>query len=227
MHARAGDQRAAGQQGIRYPPHRLRDAIHRALFGAAAALGSHLQTLLLRTFFELKYRRSNPWSYEATPYQQLKSGCVLGQLPAPCYRRVLEIGCGEGVFSQRLLTEGRAIELLGVDISKRAIARARARCVDCPGAQFQAGDIFYTPICGAFDLMVVCEVLYYLGGSVAALGKLVAQALTPEGCVVLVHPWPEARELHARFAQGSELRSLSEYIEDHPERPYCVTLLTR
>lgn len=223
---RAGDRGAAGQQGVRYPPHRLRDGIHRALFGAAAALGPHLQTLVLRAFFELKYRRSNPWFYEATPYQQLKSGCVLGQLPEPCYRRVLEIGCGEGVFSRQLLTERRAIELLGVDISERAVVRARARCADCPGARFHAGDIFYAPLSGNFNLVVVCEVLYYLGGSVAALGKLAVQALTAEGCVVLVHPWPQARELHALFAQGSGLRRLCEHIEEHPERPFCVTLLT-
>ncbi len=222
MGRQIGDGEAPEQPGVRYPPARLRDGIHRAVFRAAASLGPRLQALWLRAFFELKYRRPDPWSYEATLYQRLKSGCVLAMLPEPCYRRVLEIGCGEGGFARRLLSERRAIDILGVDISERAIARARARC---PGATFCAGDIFQTPLSDTFDLVLVCELLYYLGDKVEALAALAAQRLAPRGRVVLVHPWPEARDLHARFAMASGLHRLGEHLEDHPERPFCATLL--
>lgn len=225
MDSHSWDPVASAERGVRYIPNRLRDRIHRILFGTVAALGPQLQSCFLQVFFEMKYRRPNPWCYEATPYQQQKSGSVLTLLPKSCYWRALEIGCGEGGFSRKLLTERRAIELFGIDISERAIVRARARCADWPGAHFEAGDILRMPIKGSFDLVIVCELLYYLGDAAATLGKLTARLLAPGGCVVLVHPWPDARALHAGFAHAAGLLDLHEHIESNSERPFCVTLL--
>ena len=62
-------------------------------------------------------------------------------------------------------------ELVGIDVSGRAIERARARC---PKAQFLAGDSF-TPALGGhrpFDLVVACEVLYYVKDVTAELERL-------------------------------------------------------
>jgi SAM-dependent methyltransferase len=73
---------------------------------------------------------------------------------------ILEIGCGEGHQSQYLSQVcGR---LYGIDVSSRAVRRARKRCLD---AKFAVGDPFdfcLPEMPPAVDLVVACEVLYYV-----------------------------------------------------------------
>ena len=85
---------------------------------------------------------------------------------------LLEIGCGEGHQSEHLMA--LADKLYGIDVSARAIARARARV---PGAHFDVGSVTSIPSMpptGRFDLVVACEVLYYMGdieGAVTAMSQ--------------------------------------------------------
>ncbi len=51
-------------------------------------------------------------------------------------QRVLEIGCGTGRHTRRLLDQGNTV--VGLDLSAEMLARARERC---PGAQLVHGDI--------------------------------------------------------------------------------------
>lgn len=83
--------------------------------------------------------------------------------------RILEIGCGEGHQSQELL--GVCDELVGTDVSAKAVRRARTRC---PQATFLVGDVFggMTPQSGRFDLVLACEVLYYVRDVPGALARL-------------------------------------------------------
>ena len=69
--------------------------------------------------------------------------------------RLLEIGCAEGYQSQHLKLLCNT--LFGIDVSAKAIARAKARCPTC---SFSAEDLF--SIQGPFDLVVAAEVLYYI-----------------------------------------------------------------
>jgi len=82
---------------------------------------------------------------------------------------LLEIGCGEGHQSEALLDV--CDELVGFDVSARAVARARARC---PAGTFVAGDLFTSDLLKGrrFDLVVACEVLYYVRDPRAALERL-------------------------------------------------------
>jgi SAM-dependent methyltransferase len=72
---------------------------------------------------------------------------------------LLEIGCGEG--HQSLHLRQVCSDLIGVDVSGRAVERARRRC---PGSEFFVGDIFspWVRAKAPFDLVVACEVLYYM-----------------------------------------------------------------
>jgi SAM-dependent methyltransferase len=82
---------------------------------------------------------------------------------------LLEIGCGEGHQSLKLREVcGR---LIGLDVSTRAVERARRRF---PGGEFFVADIFSQEV-GAqapFDLVVACEVLYYMSDVAAALRRM-------------------------------------------------------
>jgi SAM-dependent methyltransferase len=83
--------------------------------------------------------------------------------------RILEIGCGEGHQSQELLRV--CDELVGTDVSAKAVARARARC---PQATFVVGDVFggTTLQSERFDVVLACEVLYYVRDVRAAVARL-------------------------------------------------------
>jgi len=85
---------------------------------------------------------------------------------------LLEIGCGEGHQSEHLAKV--ADQLYGLDVSARAIDRARTRL---PGAHFDVGTLPVIPNAppgGRFDAVVACEVLYYMSdieGAVKAMSQ--------------------------------------------------------
>jgi SAM-dependent methyltransferase len=85
---------------------------------------------------------------------------------------ILEIGCGEGHQSQYL---ARICDrLYGVDVSARAVRRAARRC---PSGKFAAGDPFAFCLPGMpapVDLVVACEVIYYVKDVPAFLARLSA-----------------------------------------------------
>jgi 2-polyprenyl-3-methyl-5-hydroxy-6-metoxy-1,4-benzoquinol methylase len=110
---------------------------------------------------EMAYRLADPWNMESDLERfrfertnQLVANNFAGT------QSLLELGCGEGhqsEYFQRICTE-----VYGVDVSGTAIGRAQARL---PQGRFAAGDIFAQPWGrerGRFDLVVACEVLYYV-----------------------------------------------------------------
>jgi SAM-dependent methyltransferase len=81
---------------------------------------------------------------------------------------LLEIGCGEGHQSEHLVEI--CDQLFGVDVSRVAVKRAKARC---GRGNFRVGDVFadgkdLPPV----DLVVACEVLYYLPDIGSALSRM-------------------------------------------------------
>nr|WP_232367496.1 class I SAM-dependent methyltransferase [Altererythrobacter lutimaris] len=83
---------------------------------------------------------------------------------------LLELGCGEG--AQSLVLAEVCERLTGLDVSTRAIQRARARC---PDAQFEVGageDIEALFPGQRFDLITACEVLYYSADPAGLIASL-------------------------------------------------------
>ncbi len=73
---------------------------------------------------------------------------------------ILEIGCGEGHQSEHLMR--LCDRLTGIDVSAKAIARARERL---PRGQFEVASLAESRLArssGPFDLVVAAEVLYYM-----------------------------------------------------------------
>ena len=115
------------------------------------------------------YRIQDPWGMEGEREQfrfRETDRLILEQFGH--VGAILEIGCGEGHQSQELLKV--CDDLVGVDVSARAVERAKTRC---PGATFVAGDIFTSDFLQGrrFDLVVACEVLYYIQDVAAALSR--------------------------------------------------------
>ena len=84
--------------------------------------------------------------------------------------RLLELGCGEG--HQSVWLRQICNSLYGVDVSSRAIRRSRARC---PDGGFAVGDILRddrNAVLPRVDLVVACEVLYYMKDTEAVLKRI-------------------------------------------------------
>jgi SAM-dependent methyltransferase len=76
-------------------------------------------------------------------------------------RRVLDFGCGIGRVSAALAP--RAGEVVGIDLSERMIAEARARTVGLPNVRFESTDGAALPfLAGRFDLILAVDSYPYL-----------------------------------------------------------------
>jgi trans-aconitate methyltransferase len=210
---------------------RLGDALHRRLFGLMAAMPGRASSDLLRRYFEWFHRRPDPWGHAVLDYERQKYRSTLERVPPGAYRRVLDAGCSEGTFTVRLAEAYPDAEVVGVDISERAVHRARRRAVGSPhrGLSFQALDLVTEGPAGRFDLIFCAETLYYLGRGERsrAASRRLAALLEAGGLLVLVHPWPEARALYQTLDADPALRRLVEHVEPHPQRPYAVSIYER
>jgi hypothetical protein len=114
-----------------------------------------------RAFFEDLWKRGDPWKLESSDFERMKYESEIAILGGRRYRRVLEIGCGAGSFTRHLVPI--ANEILALDISPIAIARARARGMH--EVDFRVANIMdYNPRAeGPWDLVVINETIYYLG----------------------------------------------------------------
>jgi len=119
--------------------------------------------------FNKLYHVSDPWQMESEREQrrfQETNRIIKEEMGS--IGTLLEIGCGEGHQTKYL---GSLCEsLYGFDVSKTAVSRARQRC---PAARLSVADIFsYQPKIRKYDLVVACEVLYYVKDIPAALDRM-------------------------------------------------------
>lgn len=115
---------------------------------------------------------------------------------APKGRRVLDIGCGGGVYS-RAFAELGAASVTGVDFSATMLEAARAMCADLPQVTFQQGDALATGLPDASaDLVYERALLHHL----ADLPACVAEAyrlLAPDGLYLAQDRTPDDIQLPA------------------------------
>ena len=120
-------------------------------------------SLKARSFFDDLWMRGDPWELESSDWEQDRYSRLLAMLDKPRYGRVLEIGCGAGTFTRHLA--GRADEVLALDVSQEAIARATRAQADLKQVEFRAGNIMDHNFRAdePWDLIVISEAIYFLG----------------------------------------------------------------
>jgi SAM-dependent methyltransferase len=144
---------------------------------------------------DLLYRVENPWRMDSAREQARfawTNGVISTHLPRP--ETLLEIGCGEG--HQSLHLASICVCPYGIDISARAIERARRRC---PEASFAIGDPFafrFAAMPPVFDLVVACEMIYYVKDIARFLERL---SHLGRACLVTYHDG-HAKKLDPHFA---------------------------
>lgn len=136
----------------------------------------------------------DPWAID-TP-GELKRILATNDAIASAFGRVdtmLEVGAGEGVQSQHLAK--LASHLTGIDVSPRAIARARKRAArHFPGATFNTGDLASQPWAdetAKFDVVIAAEVLNYMSDPKAFLDHITS--LSKRGWLLTYYAMNEAK----------------------------------
>ncbi|WP_336206691.1 class I SAM-dependent methyltransferase [Nonomuraea sp. LPB2021202275-12-8] len=201
--------------------------MHRTFFRTLSLLSSRGQGTLLRRYFDWWHRRPDPWNMGTDAYEQGKYAATLAQLPDHPYRRILEVGCSEGVFTELLVKAYPDAHITGVDISERALRRARERVAEAADrTMLLSADLLTFTTEHRYDLVFCSETLYYLGrrDRLRLASARLTGLLAPGGVLVLVHPWPEARRLHHFVDSGRAVSRIGELVETSAHRPFSVSV---
>ena len=130
------------------------------------------------TYFDALYTdNADPWHYQTRWYEQRKRDICLAVLPQAQYKNAIELGCGNGIFSE-LLTQ-RCQNLLSIDGNSNAVQLAKERLAALPQGKviqgiipdillslensFTSTESFLNQ--SGFDLIVISEILYYLSAT--------------------------------------------------------------
>jgi predicted TPR repeat methyltransferase len=145
-----------------------------------------------REFFDDLYARSeDPWDFATSDYERDKYAHTLDALGATRrFARGLEVGCSIGVLTAELAE--RCDELVAIDVSERALARASARLSARPGVTLAQLTFPEEMPGGRFDLVVCSEVLYYLDDGAFALAAGRLRTALEDGATVLAVHWRPA-----------------------------------
>jgi SAM-dependent methyltransferase len=165
---------------------------------------------------------NDPWA-SASPhylYQRRKYDGIVALLPPHSrYRRSLDLGCGAGLLTERLMA--CSDEALGLDISAVAVGHATQRVAGLPGLSFQQADLLDLDpaLDGGFDLVVVADALYYLPPAaqsdtgLKSLATRLARLLAPGGTLLVANHYfsgldadsRRSRRIHDAFTWSPSL----------------------
>lgn len=150
---------------------------------------------------EGKYRARNPVvRYLVGQFLRRVGDLVEAQRP----RRVLEVGCGEGLVIQYLSRRFPGVRCDGLELDAGALARARALC---PGASFAQGNLLALPFRSeSYDLVLCLEVLEHLEEPGLALEEI--RRVSGRGCLLSVPHEPFFRL--GNVLRGKNLRRLGD-----------------
>ncbi len=111
-------------------------------------------------FDDIFAANDDPWDLASSHYEAAKFAYTHDVLADRRYARALEIGCAHGVLTSHLTPI--CDSLLAIDISTKALTKARERVGDRPGVTLaQMAFPRETPDGEGYDLIILSEVAYY------------------------------------------------------------------
>ncbi|SFO41107.1 Nodulation protein S (NodS) [Pseudonocardia ammonioxydans] len=184
----------------------------------------------------------DPYDLATNSYEQQKYADIIRVLGDRHVTRGLEVGCAEGLFTESLAA--LCEELVAVDISEIAVARAQNRLREQTGIRIERRTLPLDYPEGVFDLIVCSDVLYLWQRPTLEIGlRKIVSSLRPGGRLLLQHyrghfgaPFT-GDEVHdlaiAVRVDGATLRAVhtergnSPDPDDHRSEGYRIDLLER
>lgn len=106
---------------------------------------------------------------------KLKPGC-----------RVLDIGCGTGLFARRLVTERSDIEVVGLDLSEGMLSKARTNCSGFDRIRLVQGDSEQLPFDDSSFDVVTCVHSFHHYPHQDQVVREMYRVLRPDGQLLIV-----------------------------------------
>jgi SAM-dependent methyltransferase len=115
-------------------------------------------------------------------WSRLAGDIFLDWLALPAGLRWIDIGCGNGAFTELIVQRCAPAEVQGIDPSQGQLAFARERSA-APVAQFQQGDAMALPFSeNKFDVAVMALVLFFVPDPAKGVAEMV-RVVRPGGTV--------------------------------------------
>ena len=185
-------------------------------------------------YFENIYAKSDdPWGFASREYELHKYLDTLMHLPRPHYHSAFEPGCSIGVLSGMLAA--RVDNQLSVDVSEKALEKARQRNGDKENITFQYMQFPREKPGQTFDLVLLSEVAYYWGSEEFNQARdEVMRLLEPGGDLILVHWTPfvddyplTGDEVHERFIRFSKKGKALQHLDGKRETSYRLDVFRK
>jgi len=129
--------------------------------------------------------------------------------------RILEVGCGDGSFGERLLAKFPDATYTGIDIAPSPGGLFRG---DSSRATFESisSSDFLARSPGVYDLVVVVDVLHHVPPALRQQVLLDVQALTAPGGHYVIKDWDPTRTLGHYAAYGADRYITGDEIQHVP-----------
>ncbi len=146
-----------------------------------------------------KHYRQGGWRVEGPNGEIEKSRELISDRR---YARCLDVGAGLGHFTE--LVSLMCDEVLAIDIAENAILQTQKRLAHLKNVHFKVRNLREVgDTLGTFDLIILAEVLYYLGderfpNDFKRLLQQIARIVRPNGRILLVNyiaPWRDEQKL--------------------------------
>ncbi len=114
-----------------------------------------------RHFDAMFEKSSDPWGYDINVYEADRFRRTVAALDGKHFESALELGCANGALTAQLINSCTAI--VAIDTAQAALDAARDRLGSHRGVEFLKGNLPDDLPEGQYDLIVLSDMLYYLG----------------------------------------------------------------
>jgi LmbE family N-acetylglucosaminyl deacetylase len=115
-----------------------------------------------RSHFDAMFQKSSdPWGYDSVAYEADRFRRTIAALDGKHFESALELGCANGALTAQLIN--CCTTLVATDTAQAALDAARKRLSGRNGVDFRLGKLPDDLPEGRYDLIVLSDMLYYLG----------------------------------------------------------------
>jgi trans-aconitate methyltransferase len=146
--------------------------------------------------FEQMYQDfDDPWEQTTREAYASEKAVALNLIKKNHAKRVIELGCGLGYFTNQI--RNIEVDVLGIDISKTAIQKAKATFPDC---QFVEGDVLDYEIYKNFkpDLIIMAEITWYILDKIDTLITFLKTEMPDTYLIHLLNTYPADVQQYGR-----------------------------